>query len=216
MKKYEVLIFDWDGTVMDSRAAIVDCLKLAIVECGYKVPDEIALADLIGLGLQQAFERLYPDLGQHDIEQLCGAFRRAFLLPGMRKSVLFPGVRKTLDELRKGYLLAVATGKSRKGLDRDLEEARLSGYFPITRTADETLSKPNPAMLFEIITDLDTEPGKCLVIGDTDYDLNMAHNANVDAVAVTCGVHDSERLLAAEPLALLTDISKLPEWLGRP
>jgi len=215
MKHYEVLIFDWDGTVMDSRAAIVECLKLAIKECGHKMPDDIGLANLIGLGLQQAFERLYPDLSVQDIEQLSGAFRRAFLLPGMRTSVLFPKVRETLDVLKENYLLAVATGKSRSGLDRDLQRAGLERYFPITRTADETLSKPNPAMLFEIITDLNTEASRCLVIGDTDYDLNMARNANVDAVAVTCGVHDQERLQAAEPLALLSDISELPAWLAQ-
>lgn len=214
MKKYEVLIFDWDGTVMDSRSAIVDCLKLAISECGHNVPNDKALANLIGLGLQQAFETLFPSVDGGEIDRLSVAFRLAFQRPGMSESVLFPRVRETLDILKKDYQLAVATGKSRKGLDRDLERAELQQYFPITRTADETFSKPNPAMLFEIVTDLDTHVDNCLVIGDTDYDMNMARNAKMDAVAVTCGVHDEMRLLEAEPVALLTDISVLPAWLA--
>lgn len=213
MKKYDVLIFDWDGTVMDSRAAIVECLKVAISECDYAMPDDKALANLIGLGLQQAFERLYPDIGVDNIDRLSASFRQAFQRPGMRESVLFPKVRETLDVLKVDYQLAVATGKSRRGLDRDMRRAELESYFPITRTADETFSKPNPTMLFEIVTDLDTQVDKCLVIGDTDYDLNMARNANMDVVAVACGVHDEARLLEAEPLALLTDISMLPAWL---
>ena len=127
---------------------------------------------------------------------------------------MFPEIRETLDELKRDYILTVATGKSRGGLDQDMQEANLESYFAITRTADETFSKPNPAMVFEIITDLDTEPSRCLIIGDTDYDLNMAANANVDAIAVTCGVHDKERLNKAHPVAMLGYVNELPSWLA--
>lgn len=214
IKKYEVLIFDWDGTLMDSRADIVGCLKKAITACELEMPTDLRMASMIGLGLKEAFAQLFPDETSVSIDRLCDAYRTAFTHPEAKASALFPRVRETLNVLKQNYILTVATGKSRRGLDHVLELSRLVEYFPITRTADETRSKPHPQMLHEIITDLDTTAAKCLMIGDTDYDLNMATNARMDSVAVTCGMHDELRLEQANPLGMLTGVQMLPAWLA--
>ncbi|MEJ2060081.1 MAG: HAD-IA family hydrolase [Gammaproteobacteria bacterium] len=213
---YELLIFDWDGTVMDSVARIVSCLHRAAVDAGGNVPPREALRDVIGLGLREAILALFPAADEAFIERYSAAYRDYFLGGDDTPSPLYAGARETLTGLRQqGYYLAVATGKSRRGLDRVLEETGLGDLFAVTRCADETFSKPHPQMLHEILTDLDTQPGAALMIGDSEYDVLMGQNAGVDALAVSYGVHSLERLQAHRTVGYIEAITELPAWLDQ-
>jgi phosphoglycolate phosphatase len=213
-KPFDVLIFDWDGTLMDSEAHIVACLEVAMREVGVAVrpPDE--LKQVIGLGLYEALAALMPEENASVHQQASEAFRRFFLAGDATPSELFPGVESTLQQLqREGFQLAVATGKSRRGLDKVLRQTQMESLFGITRCADETFSKPHPQMLEEILTDFDTLAHRALMIGDTDFDLQMAANIGMPSLAVSYGVHDIERLTPHKPLAILDRMEDLPKWL---
>jgi len=210
----ELIAFDWDGTLMDSEARIVTCLQAAFVDLALPAPSHAAARDIIGLGLEESMLRLYPTADATLCANLIERYRQHFLVTNPTRSQLFAGVREALEQLAAhGYLLAVATGKSRVGLNLALAETDLNGFFHATRCADETCSKPNPQMLFDIMDELGVRPAATLMVGDTEYDLQMAHNAGTAAVAVCCGVHSSERLLAFQPLACLDSVSALPAWL---
>jgi phosphoglycolate phosphatase len=214
-RDFELLVFDWDGTLMDSEAHIVECLAHAMTEVGEAPLPAAQLRQVIGLGLEQAIAGIMPDASETTVRRGVEAFRERFLAPEPTPSALFPGVETVLDELTGlGYRIAIATGKSRRGLDKVLKQTGLEPYFPVSRCADETFSKPHPQMLEEILTDLDTPPERALVIGDTEFDLLMAANAGTAAVGVSYGVHDEERLRRAEPLTILHQISALPVWLS--
>ncbi|EGV32847.1 HAD-superfamily hydrolase, subfamily IA, variant 1 [Thiorhodococcus drewsii AZ1] len=213
---FELIVFDWDGTLMDSEARIVACLQKAFSELDLPVPTREAARDIIGLGLDEAMTRLHPGVSAEVRAELVLHYRRHFLGGDPTPSVLFPGVRETLDWIvSAGYRLAVATGKSRAGLDRSIHETGLEGYFHATRCADETFSKPNPQMLFELMDELGASPRETLMIGDTEYDMQMAGNARVGALAVSYGVHARERLMSHAPLGCLNALTELRPWLER-
>lgn len=219
-KAYQLLVFDWDGTLMDSTARIVSCLRGAIADTGAELRDETALRDIIGLGLDEAILALYPEADARFLTDFRDAYREHFLERDETPSVLFPGVAELLASLEAaGFWMAVATGKSRRGLDRVLEETGLHRHFLATRCADETFSKPHPAMLHELMHELGRDPGETLMIGDSEYDMLMASNAGTDRLGVTYGVHGGRRLAQHDPVALMDDLRGLPGWLsgsGRP
>lgn len=213
-ERFELICFDWDGTLMDSQARIVACIQAAFGDAGLPVPSERAASDIIGLGLAEAMSRLLPGADAATCDSVVGHYRRHFLTGDRAHSELFPGARELLLGLAaQGYLLAVATGKSRAGLDKELERTGLGELFHITRCADETRSKPHPEMLLEITDRLGARADATLMVGDTEYDLQMAANARAWSLAVCHGVHERERLLALGPLACLESLPDIPPWL---
>lgn len=214
-KPYELLVFDWDGTLMDSEARIVNCLSRSIEDVGAEPRSRDELKNIIGLGLQEAIRALYPAADAGFINAMAEAYRHHFLTQDKTPSELFSGAREVLLQLAaEGYLLAVATGKARRGLDRVLDELGMHELFHATRCADETFSKPHPQMLEEIMVDLDTAPARTLMIGDTEYDMLMAQNARTHALAVSYGVHELERLKAHNAQGHIDAIDELPAWLA--
>lgn len=212
---YNLVVFDWDGTLMDSEARIVSCLQAAASDLDVAVPSEGASREVIGLGLSEAMAQLFPAEASLTHERLALRYREHFLVLNQSRSQLFPGVRETLAALRAAdYFLAVATGKSRRGLDRELEETALGSLFHATRCADETFSKPHPQMLLEVIDELGAAPAATLMVGDTEYDMQMAANAGTAALGVTYGVHAPDRLLAMGALHTLDRIDELAGWLA--
>ncbi len=211
--RYALLVFDWDGTLIDSAATIAECIQAASCEMGLPVPDRERASHVIGLGLQDSLRHAVPDLPRERYVEFAGLYRRHFLARESSMS-LFEGVPQLLSELaRRGHVLAVATGKSRAGLDRALEASGLGVHFRASRCADETSPKPNPAMLLELMQELDMEPHRVLMVGDTSHDLQMARNAGVDAVAVSYGAHPEQALRALEPHACVSSVSGLARWL---
>ena len=214
MSKYSLLVFDWDGTLIDSKAQIVNCMQATIKLLKFDIRTDTQISDIIGLGLDEAIRSLYPDLKHEDIKQASQSYREHYLNKDKTPSPLFDGVKGVLESLKSsGYGLAVATGKSRRGLDKGLNDTQLEAYFPITRCADETRSKPHPQMLEEILVDFNTEASKVLMIGDSEYDLQLANNTQVDGLAVSYGVHGLLRLLKQDPVGFIDDIKQLPKWL---
>jgi phosphoglycolate phosphatase len=211
-KRYDLIVFDWDGTVMDSTAIIAASIQAACRDLNLPVPDDETARHVIGLGLMQALRHAVPDAPEAMYEPLVARYRHHF--HSQNESIpLFDQARETIIELHDaGYQLAVATGKNRNGLDHALETTQMGGYFHATRTADRTFSKPHPAMLQEIMDELDVPPERTLMIGDTTHDLQMAINAGVDAVGVTHGAHPEEQLRELNPIALMNDFSELRSW----
>ncbi len=211
-KRYDLIVFDWDGTVMDSTAVIASSIQAACRDLDLPVPSDEAARHVIGMGLLEALRHAVPDAPESMYEPLVARYRHYFLAQD-ESILLFADARETIVELHAaGYWLAVATGKNRNGLNRALQSSGLTDYFHATRTADQTFSKPHPAMLLEIMDELGLEPERVLMVGDTTHDLQMAINAGVDAVGVTHGAHPVEQLRALQPLALLDDFTELREW----
>jgi phosphoglycolate phosphatase len=211
-KRYDLIVFDWDGTVMDSTAVIAGSIQAACRDLGLQVPDDETARHVIGLGLDQALRYAVPDLTEEMRPELVERYRHHFLAQD-QAIPLFDGARETIVALHQaGYRLGVATGKSSNGLDRALDSSGLKEYFHATRTADRTLSKPNPAMLLELMDELGASARRTLMIGDTTHDLQMAQNANVDAVAIGHGAHPPEQLMELNPLALVGDFAELRSW----
>lgn len=214
-EKYQLLVFDWDGTLMDSAAHIVAAMNAAIADIGLPQLPYHTISNIIGLGLQEAINTLLPDLPPAAHERVVARYRQHYMAPEIACSQLFAGAEQCLRTLHtEGYLLAVATGKGRTGLQRVLSDTGLMPLFHASRCADETCSKPDPQMLHEIMDELAVSPARTLMIGDTEYDLAMARNAGVDSIGVAYGVHENERLLRHQPLAILHDIGELPGWLA--
>jgi phosphoglycolate phosphatase len=212
-KQYELLIFDWDGTLIDSEANIVSCMVRAMEDAALPVLEADAIRNIIGLGLREALHTLYPTIDESSSRLLVDRYRYHFLTS--EPSQLFEGVDVMLKDLgERDYLLAVATGKGRQGLNHALEVTGYLEHFHSSRCADETRSKPHPQMLEEILDELGVAPSAALMIGDTEYDINMAHNAGMDSVAVSYGVHEKERLLQCNPLTCLHSIAELTNWLS--
>ena len=214
MNKYSLLVFDWDGTLMDSKAQIVNCMQSAINELALESRSDKQISDIIGLGLDEAIMALFPTLDDKSLRNTAQTYRDYYLFKDKTPSPLFEGVTEVLMNLKEsGYDLAVATGKSRGGLEKGLSETGLHEYFPITRCADETRSKPHPQMLEEILVDLNTQASRALMIGDSVYDLQLASNAKVDGFAVSYGVHGLMQLLKHDPVGFIDRIDQLPAWL---
>ena len=212
-RRYDLIVFDWDGTVMDSTAVIAGSIQAACRDLGLPVPGDEAARHVIGLGLIQALRYAVPDAPESMYEPLVARYRHHFLAQD-QTIPLFDGARETIAELHDGgYWLGVATGKSRAGLDRALESTGMKQYFHATRTADQTFSKPDPAMLLELMGELAVSTERALMIGDTTHDVQMAQNAGVDAVAVGHGAHSPEQLQELNPLALVQDFAGLRTWL---
>ncbi len=212
--KFTLVVFDWDGTLMDSEAKIVSSAIAATRDLAIPELAPERVRDIIGLGLKEATQVLFPGADDQLHARFIDRYRHHFLEADQTPMPLFDGVADTLEALlQDGYLLAVATGKSRRGLDRALEETGLSGHFTASRCADETRSKPDPQMLEQLMAELGAEPRETVMVGDTEYDLQMALNAGTYSVAVSYGVHARDRLLQFGPLTCLDRIGELTEWL---
>jgi phosphoglycolate phosphatase len=213
--KYRLIVFDWDGTLMDSAQTIVQCIQQASSDFGLEVPDRARASHVIGLGLRDALRMAVPALPAERYAAFAEAYGRHFLAREGSMS-LFHGVPELLLELcARGHKLAVATGKSRRGLERALEAAGLKECFAGTRCADETHPKPHPAMLLELMEALAADPREAVMIGDTSHDIAMARGARVDAVAVTYGAHPAQALRACAPDHCVDSVESLRQWLAR-
>lgn len=212
-KKFDLIVFDWDGTLMDSTATIVSCIQAAAQDLGLPVPDKKSAAYVIGLGLQDAMEAVLPGLDPKYYPHMVERYRYHYLTRD-KALTLFDGVREMLADLsQQGYFLAVATGKSRVGLNRALDAVELLSVFDATRCADETFSKPHPAMLQELTRELGQDLQRTVMIGDTTHDLQMAINAGAAGVAVHYGAHSGPELQALNPLYAATSVPELHAWL---
>ena len=212
--RFDLLIFDWDGTLMDSTAVIVDALRLASADLGLPVPSEEEARHIIGLGLREAIYLLQPTLAEFRYPELVARYRWHFHRQDEQLR-MFDGVAQTIPHLHNaGFWVTVATGKNRAGLDRALDLSGLRQYFHYTRCAEETFSKPHPAMVHELIDLCQVSPDRVLVIGDTSHDLLMARNAGVARVGVGYGAHDADSLQEYEPLYVAESFADLAVWLG--
>lgn len=213
-RPYDLIVFDWDGTLMDSAAKIVNCFQAAARDVGLTSPAGADIRNIIGLGLTDALDRVLPGVDGSTREQLVQAYRRHFIHVDQTETALFPGVIDGLEQLcAEGYRLAVATGKARRGLDRALRDTATSRYFCATRCADEALSKPHPQMLHDLLEQTGVDAGRAIMVGDTTYDLQMALAAAVGSLAVSYGAHERERLLEHNPLGCVDSFAEVCQWL---
>ena len=214
-RAWDLVVFDWDGTLMDSTAAITRSIQAACREVGVPEPEFAQASFVIGLGLVDALRRVAPSLSPDDYERVAQAYRRHYFAQA-RELVLFDGVEPLLRQLReRGMRLAVATGKSRTGLELALEQSGLRPLFDATRTADETASKPHPRMLLELVDELAASPRETLMVGDTTHDLQMAGNAGIAAVGVSYGAHGADELRRLAPLHVADSVPALGRFLLR-
>ena len=212
-RRFELIVWDWDGTLADSTAIIAASLQSACAAMGIAVPSARAARHVIGLGLADALQHVAPGLPKERHPELTQHYRNHYLHHDANIP-LFAGAAELLADLRStGHLLAVATGKSRRGLDRAMEQYGLRGMFAASRCADEGCPKPHPDMLLYLMDRLNVRPAQTLMIGDTSHDIHMAHNSGVTAVAVAYGAHPVEELMAADPVAVVHSISELRRWL---
>ena len=212
-RQFELIAFDWDGTLFDSTRIIVHCIQQAVVDVGGAMPSEKAAAYVIGLGLMQALAHAAPDVPQERYKELGARYRHHYIAHQNDLS-LFEGVLPLLEELKaRHHWLAVATGKSRRGLDDVLDTVQLKGMFDGSRTADETAGKPHPLMLQELMREFGVDPGRMLMIGDTTHDLQMAVNAGCPSIGVSYGAHEPADFDALQPLFVAHTVRDLHAWL---
>ena len=213
MKRYELIVFDWDGTLMDSAAMIVDSVQAAARDLGLEPPSDERARHIIGLGLGDALRHVAPGLPESRYPEL-GARYRHHYFSRQHELSLFAGTLEMLQALKqRHHWLGVATGKGRRGLDDALAHAQLKGVFDATRTADETASKPNPLMLMELMREFGVEPERTLMIGDTTHDLLLARNAGAPGVGVAFGAHQHESFAEYAPLHVAHSTRDLHDWL---
>ncbi|ASR90324.1 HAD family hydrolase [Alcaligenes aquatilis] len=213
MTRYAAVLFDWDGTVMDSTYSIASSIQLASADLQLPVPSIQQASWVIGLSLESALYRAVPDLTAEQMPLFLERYRYHFMQrdPHIK---LFDGILPFMGELRgRQIALGVATGKSRQGLDRVLQQVKLSTFFDATRCADETRSKPDPEMLHQLLAELMLEPEQVLMVGDTVHDIHMAANAGMDSVAVTYGAHDPQTLAKAEPTVMVDNVAQMRDWV---
>ncbi|WP_404470833.1 HAD-IA family hydrolase [Vreelandella venusta] len=213
--RYELIIFDWDGTLMNSVPKIVACMQAAALDAEWGSLSVNAVEDIIGLGLPEAIAKLCPGIKPVQAERLRERYAHHFVHSDTTPMPFFEGVDTQIARLRQrdGQRLAVATGKSRRGLDRVFAETGSGGWFDASRTADETRSKPHPQMLSELLEELAIPVERAVMVGDTEYDMEMARAIGMDRVAVTYGVHTPTRLAASQPRWVAHNINELFDWL---
>jgi phosphoglycolate phosphatase len=213
-RRFDLIVFDWDGTIVDSTAMIARCIQKAAADLGLTVPTMEQASHVIGLGLHDALARAVPELNAGRIEEFSARYRHHWFACE-HEIVLFEGVREMLAELTgRGVPLAVATGKSRRGLARAFDQTGLGALFESSRCADETHPKPHPAMLLELAEELAVELPRTVMIGDTTHDLEMAAAAGAAGIGVTYGAHPRDQLAACAPLALVGNVVELRQWLA--
>ena len=213
-RHFDLVVFDWDGTLFDSTALITRCIQAACVDVGVAMPTTEQASYVIGMGLIEALQHAAPGLPRERYGEL-GARYRHHYTARQHEVMFFDGTLAMLEALKaRGHLLAVATGKSRRGLDDALGTSALRGLFDATRTADETASKPDPRMLHELMNDLVVGPERTLMIGDTTHDLQLAANAGVASVGVSYGAHDHSAFAAFTPLHVAHSMAELHDWLA--
>lgn len=211
---WELVVFDWDGTIMDSTGAIVRAAQRAIGELGMPMRPPEAIREIIGLGLRESWDSLFPDDGNDEFDAFVASYRRHFFDRERDHIEPYPGAREVVEGIgSQGRLMAVATGKSRVGLEHDFRQTGLGPLFDDSATADEARSKPHPEMLLKLIQRLGVASERTLMVGDTTFDLEMARLAGTYAVGVSGGAHPEERLLGESPLACLASLGELPAWL---
>lgn len=212
-RRFDLIAFDWDGTLFDSTAIIARCIQAAVRDVGGKEPSYEAASYVIGMGLMQALAHAAPDVPPERYPKLGDRYRHHYFAIQHEIS-LFDGVLPLLNELKaRGFLLTVATGKSRRGLDEALQSSALAGVFDASRTADQTAGKPDPLMLYELMAELGVPPERTLMIGDTTHDLQMARNAGCASVGVSYGAHESSAFDALKPLVVARSVAELQGWL---
>lgn len=213
MKKYSAVIFDWDGTIINSTHSIVAAIQAACSDLDLPVPEARDAAWVIGLSLESGLYRCVPDLTAEQMPKFLERYRHHYF--GYDPHIqLFDGMRELLEGMRAQQIgLAVATGKSRVGLEKIIDQVNLRPLFDTTRTADETASKPDPTMLLEILEELDLVPDEVVMVGDTTHDIHMAHHAGVDSLAVSYGAHDPDTLKASSPSAMVASVTDMQSWL---
>jgi len=205
-----LFVFDWDGTLLDSTGKILSCMKLAIDDVGLSHLEDDVLLSIIGLGLNEAIETLYPRITSDDLSALKSAYSQHFIDADRVPCSFYPNAVATLKVLKqRGHCVTVATGKSRAGLDRVLKNLNMDNFFDATRCADETMSKPHPQMLLELMQVTGHKPVSTVMIGDTEFDMAMAKSVDVRRVAVTYGAHPVHRLVPYEPTLITNDLSEL-------
>jgi len=208
--RFDLIIFDWDGTLINSIDWITHCLQQAAVQCDCPMPESQAAKDVIGLSINKAMQTLIPDADAKTLKQLVACYSRNYLSKQISRNDLFPGAYEMLVQLKEtGYRLAVATGKTRAGLQEALQATGTEELFCITRCSDETASKPDPRMLHEIILHTHTAKERTLMVGDSVHDLQMALNAPISAIAVSCGAHSAACLQQYHPLLCLQQTTEL-------
>ncbi len=213
-RQFDLIVFDWDGTLYDSTALIVKCIQAACADIGQPVPPREKAAYVIGLGLHDALAHVAPGLSDVQIQQMGLRYRHHYV-NSQHELSLFDGAIDMLNDLRqRHHWLAVATGKSRSGLNEALAHSQLRGIFDATRTADETRSKPHPQMLQELMRELGVEPERTLMIGDTTHDLQLAVNAGCPAIAVSYGAHEPAAFFDFSTLCVAHSVSELSQWLN--
>jgi len=211
---FDLIAFDWDGTLYDSTQFIVRSIQAAVVDVGGAKPTDEAAAYVIGLGLMEALAYAAPDVPESRYPELNQRYKHHYMQRQQDIS-LFDGALTLLAELKeRGHILTVATGKSRRGLDEALQAVELKGRFDGSRTADETAGKPHPRMLHELMREFDVQPERTLMIGDTTHDLQMALNAGCASVGVSYGAHEPDAFEALQPRAVLHSVSELKTWLS--
>ena len=214
-RQFDLIVFDWDGTLFDSTALIARCIQAACADLGTPVPSDRDASYVIGMGLVEALAHAAPELPPERYRELADRYRHHYF-GAQHEIVFFDGTLEMLKGLKdRKHLLAVATGKSRRGLDDVLHTSALKGLFDATRTADETASKPDPRMLLELMDELQVDPQRTLMIGDTTHDLQLAANAGVARVGVSYGAHDHNAFGEFGPLHVAHSVADLSAWLGR-
>lgn len=212
-KQYDLIVWDWDGTLADSTGMITRAIVKAAEQAGLPALTESAASSIIGLGLRESIETLYPGISDEQARVLATQYNVNYFA-SESEILLFDGAADTIRALnRKGFKLAVATGKSRRGLNLALEHTQLRNYFHATKTVDECFSKPHPQMLDELMDDLVALPERTLMIGDTSYDLQMAKNAGVHAVGVSYGAQTADAWQHLNPVGQFDNFSALSRWL---
>lgn len=206
-------IFDWDGTIMDSASKIIHCMQGAAQEVGLEVLANDVVKNIIGLGLPEAILRLYPEIEVSKLEDLRHHYVQHFIRQDQQPCKFFPGVSHTLEQLANdGHTLAVATGKSRRGLERVWDNLDMKELFHSSRCADETASKPDPQMLQELLQEFDLAAHEAVMIGDTEYDMEMAYTIGMPRIAVSYGAHHIDRLRRFDPVLCVDSFADVLKW----